>query len=289
MTAAVHVERAPPEDVFSLLGNELRVDILEALAETPDEPVSFSTLRERVGEHDSGKFNYHLGKLVGQFVRHTDDGYELTLAGAQLVGALFSGTYTADAELDPVEVDDPCPSCGESPLVAEYEDEYAHTYCPSCGEWENRFSFPPGALDQYDVDDLPATFDRWMRSTFQRVVSGFCPVCAGRMDGELFAPDDRDEPARARFECARCGDAAYASAGTPLLFHPGMLGFYYDHGVDATATPTWRVTAAQDDYSVDLVTEDPLRVRVEVEVDGDTATAVVDENATVASFERSDR
>lgn len=53
MTDGVTVERAPPEDVFSLLGNELRVDILEALAETPDETVSFSTLRERVDRGDA--------------------------------------------------------------------------------------------------------------------------------------------------------------------------------------------------------------------------------------------
>lgn len=43
MSERVHVERAPPEAVFSLLGNETRVDILEALGQTPDETVSVAS------------------------------------------------------------------------------------------------------------------------------------------------------------------------------------------------------------------------------------------------------
>ncbi|WP_268239789.1 hypothetical protein [Halocalculus aciditolerans] len=38
-----------------------------------------------------------------------------------------------------------------------------------------------------------------------------------------------------------------------------------------------------------VVSAEPLRVRLDVTVEGETATAVVDESASVASFERGER
>lgn len=288
----VHVERHSPEATFSLLGNETRVAILQALAESPNEPTSFSAIRERVGERDSGKFNYHLKKLTGTFVRRTDDGYELTVAGMQVVGALIAGTYTADATMDPVDVDDPCPNCGSSPLRVEYDDEYVRVRCPSCEAWENRFPFPPGTLDQYEAPELPAAFDRWMRTVFERIVAGFCHNCAGRMRGELQdTRDDEDETDDVRVEwlCDRCGELAMASPRRPLLHHPAVIGFAYDHGVDLTRTPSWRTGLSRATTDVDVVSEDPLRAAVTVTLDGDTCTATLDPDGTVASVERSDR
>lgn len=61
---------------FSFLDSETRVDILLVLAADLDESgpdeepgLSFSSLRERVGVRDSGRFNYHLEKLAGPFIR----------------------------------------------------------------------------------------------------------------------------------------------------------------------------------------------------------------------------
>lgn len=53
-----------PEEAFAVLGNEIRVDILRALWEA-GEPLAYSELQERIGVCDSGRFNYHLRKLVG--------------------------------------------------------------------------------------------------------------------------------------------------------------------------------------------------------------------------------
>ena len=73
----ITVERQSPEAAFALLGDETRVGILQALGETPDEPVPFAELQGRVGMRDSGGFNYHLGKLRGSFVRRTEVGEAL--------------------------------------------------------------------------------------------------------------------------------------------------------------------------------------------------------------------
>jgi DNA-binding HxlR family transcriptional regulator len=54
-------------EAFEVLGNEIRTAMVLELADAG--PLSFSELRERVGVTDSGRFNYHLEKLVGRFVR----------------------------------------------------------------------------------------------------------------------------------------------------------------------------------------------------------------------------
>lgn len=100
-----------PEEVnteaLSVLSNEIRVRILQALAEA-GEPLTFTELREAVEVRDTGKFNYHLTKLCEYFVRETDGGYELGHAGDRIVAASHSATVE---EADPVEE---CPVCGET-------------------------------------------------------------------------------------------------------------------------------------------------------------------------------
>lgn len=79
-------------DVFGLLGNETRIDIVRVLADHRFETagrgrLSFSELRSRVGARDAGRFNYHLAKLRGSLVEKTPEGYALTDRGVT-VGAL---------------------------------------------------------------------------------------------------------------------------------------------------------------------------------------------------------
>lgn len=56
--------RLSPDDAFTLLGNETRIEILQALWDVSDphvddDAVSFSDLYERVGIEGTGNFNYH--------------------------------------------------------------------------------------------------------------------------------------------------------------------------------------------------------------------------------------
>lgn len=93
-TAGVAGPRA--SDAFELLANETRLAILLALWEAY-EPfgtgggLTFSELRDRVGMRDSGQFNYHLGKLEGEFVQSTDGGYKLRPAGEKITRAVIGG------------------------------------------------------------------------------------------------------------------------------------------------------------------------------------------------------
>jgi len=274
------VARQTPEETFGLLSNDRRVDILQALGEAA-EPRSFSALRERVGERDSGKFNYHLGKLVGHLVVRDDDGYRLSIAGRQTYGAIVSGAYTTEAELTPFEFEGPCPMCGRKHLVAEYADERAKLYCPDC-ELYNEFSFPPASLDQFDREELPYAFDRWMRATISKVVYGFCSNCGGRADGHLEREDaDYPVPVTVRYECDRCGDVVQGYPLLPLLYRVETVSFFADHGVDVLHDPTWRYFRSEEEMDVAVASEDPLRTRVRLTLDGDELVAVVGPDVTV--------
>ncbi|WP_232703473.1 winged helix-turn-helix domain-containing protein [Halobacterium wangiae] len=273
--ATAAVERQPPEAAFALLSNDLRVAMLRALGEAAD-PLAFSELRERVGEADSGKFNYHLGKLTGNFVTQGDDGYELSLAGRRVYGAILSGQYTADASVDPFEFEGPCPFCGHETLVAEYADERARLYCPDCEVWRNEFSFPPASLDQFERAALPAAFDRWMLATVVKVLQGFCANCGGRVDGTL-VPTESDLPMdlAARFECRRCGDELRSSPTLPVLFDPTAVAFFEAHGVDVFADPSWRYFGPDDEFAVSTADGDEPTATVRVALGDDELTATV--------------
>jgi len=280
----VTVEHRSAEEAFALLGNETRIGILRALAASPGEPLSFSELQDRVAVRDSGQFNYHLGKLAGHFVRSGDEGYELTTAGKEVVGAIRAGTYTADTSIDPIELDDPCPRC-EGTLAADYEDEYVHIRCPDCSEWSTRFSFPPGTVEQFERDALPEAFDRWLHTRVARTVAGFCPRCSGRLNARLRPDEDHPDGVAAAYTCDRCGPVAQIDVRGVVLAHAGAIGFYHDHGIDPATTPTWEIDR-QSDIEVELLDCDPPRARIEIAVDDECLVATVDEAASVASVER---
>jgi hypothetical protein len=282
-TDGATVERRSPEAAFGLLSSERRVAILRALGEA-DGPLSFSALRAAVGDPDSGQFNYHLGKLVGSFVVHDEDGYALSLAGGSVYGAILSGAYTADAVLEPFAFDGPCPSCGNAELTASYADELAAVSCPACDEWRNEFSFPPATLDQFDRDELPFAFDRWMRGTVGKVLQGFCSNCGGRVAGEL-ARADGATPVRTVYGCGRCGDELSSSPTLPVLFDPTSVAFFAEHGVDVFEDPSWRYVDAAEELKVVVASEDPLTATIRVVVDGDELVATVDAAATVVEVE----
>jgi hypothetical protein len=157
-----------PAEAFSLIGNETRVEILEALWRTDQQPVSFTTLRQRSGVDDSAKFNYHLGQLTGHFVRQTEQGYELRTTGESAVRAAVEGSFNAHPDPDPIETGDDCTRCG-SRLVATYSEEKLTIDCPACGRGHGRYSFPPGGLV------VVTTVRHSLRSTGASVTSTVSP------------------------------------------------------------------------------------------------------------------
>jgi|AntRauTorcE11897_2_1112592.scaffolds.fasta_scaffold01574_11 DNA-binding transcriptional ArsR family regulator len=283
----VTVERRSPEEAFALLGDDTRIGILRALGEVPDGAMSFSALRERVGTEDSGRFNYHLRKLQGTFVRKTDAGYELTYAGRQIVGAMYAGTYTANATIESTPVEGECPMCGGG-LQYEYAEETVRMTCTDCEEWYNEFSFPPGGLDQFTPAELPLAFDRWMHHSVSGIIEGFCHTCAGRMHGEVVLDDDPDasRPAHVEYQCDRCGSTARTAGATPVHYHPAVEGFLFEHGIDPTEMPSWQVWNRIPRPDVEVVSRDPPTLAVTLAYEGERVVATVEADASVTDVRR---
>lgn len=292
----VTVERTPPEDVFGLLASDTRVEILRQLGESLDRSVSFSELRKRVGVEDSGQFNYHLKQLQGTLVRKDGDSYTLTHAGRQIVGAIYAGTYTADATVDPLTTGVECPAC-ETDFHAEYVEEMARITC-ECDQ-DVEYFFPPGALEGFDNTALPAAFYRWNYLTLQRILAGFCPLCAGRMGGEMVLDGDARrmtplpaesafETVHFEFECRRCGNARQFVGTSPAIVHPGVAGFLSEHDIDIRTDPIWEIRKELDSPELTVLSTEPPRLEVRFTYEDDAVVVVIAEDGTVTNVDRVD-
>lgn len=290
------VETADPEEAFTALSDATRVAIVRELWNADADSVSFSELRSAVGVRDSGQFNYHLDELVDRFVRATDDGYELTLAGQHVVGAIHAGAFTMSGRMDPIDLPDSCPACGGD-RTFRYEDEHVRIDCDSCDAGLNG-GVPPGVFAGYDRGDAPAVTARYMRTLVQHVGNGFCWYCDGRARPTVYEVGEGEDLSAetaalfeglpmVRYDCERCGAEVTGDVGTSLLDHPAVVAFYYDHGRNVREHPFWDFTALNTDRAR-IVEHDPLRARVTYPVDDDALTLTVDEELAVLDTERSD-
>jgi hypothetical protein len=291
------VETTEPDEAFAALADETRVAILQALWDIEDHVATFSELREAVGVRDSGQFNYHLDKLTDEFVRKTDDGYELTMAGVQVVGAVEGGSFTMNGRIDPIDIEEPCPACGDDRTL-RYEDDVLSIECDSC-ELSVEGMVPPSALAAADEASLPEVATRYFRSVIGTVGDGFCLYCDGPVEPTVRgvddrAPDDAEVPDQLRdlpfveYVCGRCGEEVGSDLGLALLAHPAVGGFYFDHGIDVREASLWDFVA-WDTETAWVDSREAFRAVVTYEVDGDTLTLVVDDELTVHDVERSDR
>ncbi|MFB6268450.1 MAG: winged helix-turn-helix domain-containing protein [Halobacterium sp.] len=277
---------ADPAAAFDALGDETRVAILRALVEhrrdAPTDPaLSFSELRRRVGASDSGRFNYHLGKLRGRFVENTDDGYELTFAGERMATAVLSGAVSEDAKLGPRPLDHDCPLC-ERGVEATYEDGHVHVACTND---HHLFSAPapPALARERDFETVLSVAVQESIDALSLAKRGVCRACYGEMSAGLEPRDGDEYDWRYVFRatCDRCGEFYGAPVGGALLDHPALVEFFWSHGRDPSDEYPWLYGFLSPDDRSAVVSEDPLRVRVTVELDGDEFAAVVDEDGHV--------
>lgn len=279
------IKEVPPEDAFSLLGHGTRIRIIQALWQAGDESVSFSELREHADVADSGQFNYHLGELVGTFITREGEGYELTYAGQQVVGAILDGTYTKQASIDPFEIDLSCITCG-SALEASYDHESFFVHCPECEGGIAEFSFPPGALDGRTRENLVAMVAHWNRAKSVLIRNGICPTCTGIADRSI-EPEFKvlDHEARVKYDCERCVWDGHSTFGAHFLSHPAVASFFREHGIDLTEQ-WWEAMMHSSNQPATICSEDPWRISVTISVAGDELELVVDGDVNVVEQQR---
>ncbi|WP_255171197.1 winged helix-turn-helix domain-containing protein [Natrononativus amylolyticus] len=297
------VQHVEPEEAFAALTDETRLKILQVLWESDIQTVTFSELRRAVGMRDPGQFNYHLDKLVGQFVTKTDEGYRLTQAGKHVNGAIASGMYTAHGTIDPIVLDHSCQKSGEA-IMLRYENETVQVGCGSCSFCPSGWKapVPPAVFAGYDRDEIPEVVSRYFRTKVQQVTNGFCPYCNGQMKSavKLFdtmgdgpSPADRSEELNdlsldpvVRFDCQRCSARSrIALYHALLLTDPVVTSFYCENGVVVQERPIWEISELSP-ARIDIESRNPVQVNVMYRVDESTLIIVVDETFNIVDIEK---
>ncbi|WP_101294417.1 winged helix-turn-helix domain-containing protein [Halegenticoccus soli] len=267
-----------PAEAFALLGNDTRIEILQALLDAggDERPVPFSELYELVDIDDSAHFNYHLKKLTDHFVRRTDEGYEFQYPGRKVVRSVFAGTFTDRARLDPFETEGSCYDCGGG-LRAWYADEHLTIECGECGAVHVSYSFPPGGLDDRTPEELLQAFHHHVRHHYCLAADGVCPECMGKMETTLTTETDYPGlDVQVVHECTRCRNRLHSSVGLNLLDNADVLTFHAERGVDLSTRPFWTFDWCVSDASTTIVSEDPIEVRLDIPCGDDSMCIVLD-------------
>ncbi|WP_331234916.1 winged helix-turn-helix domain-containing protein [Natronorarus salvus] len=298
-----------PTEAFSILGNGTRVAILQALWEG-EEPMSFSDLREAVGV-DKGNFNYHLNEL-SHFVRRREGGYELRETGNQVIRAVLTGVITDVPELDPVPIGRPCPFC-DSPIELRYEDETMMASCESCagtsggdlprGVFMSIDGFPPAGLAGRSLPEVLEVAHLLFEASAATMVQGVCPECAVETDTEILVceehaigPDGLCESCGrvpellVEFTCPNCETASRPVLWMPAIYHPAAIALFYERWGFDTFRELQRLFFTNPEYveaiSEEVVSTDPLRVRVEFPAETGRLGLTFDEGFDVVEIER---
>lgn len=275
-------------DVFSMLGNEIRLTIVSLLHDAREEtPVAFSTLYEDVPVDDSAQFNYHLKQLRPHFVTKREDGYELTAAGRRLARAVRAGTYTKRPTIDPFDIDSHCYACGERELRASYENERFAIDCLDCGEDVLSVHVPPTVVRGRDRADLVDAFEEWSQYQVEQALNGICPDCGGPTEGDVI--EDVSETiafeAIAAYRCSVCGRVAATSFGVIAYHEPIVSEFLRQRDATLENRRTWEIDQYVAGEHVAVRSRDPWRVRVSFYADGDACHVEIDDSLQISRTE----
>lgn len=291
-------ERLDPEEAFLLFADETRVRILKALGDAwvEDWPGrrSYSEVMDAVEAEDSGRFNYHLDRLVGRFVSHDGESYKLNFPGLVAYRTVLAGSYTDHVAVGSLSVDAPCPACNGT-LDASYGDHLVTVRCADCGRLAMESHVPPrGFAGRSDADVLRAA-DLTSRHQIELMRRGVCPWCRGRVEASVHGPDSDwaaygggDRVAYVALDCAECGGHHGSSVGGALLRHPAVVAHFHEHGVDVAERRVWELPFAATDEHTAAVATDPWRFEVGVECRGERLTLTVDDDLRVVETTRTD-
>lgn len=284
----------PPgsESAFALVGNEIRAEIVKTLGDerghSGSRPIlSFSELHDRVDvDVVSSQFNYHLQRLVGEFVDQTDEGYRLHPVGSTLYRTIRAGTFTGITSFGPVDVGFDCYHCGTR-AEGVYAEGMFTVQCRGCETLYDLLLVPPETLDPDDEDDLLARLDQYARHERLAFSRGICGVCVNELDVEFMDGEEspfspyNDHDVVVHQSCGHCGNQSHVTVGEALLPDPGLVSFCFERGLDLSSTPVWHLEFVMTDAYTTVRSRDPWEVALELELDGDTLEVVVGDDLTV--------
>lgn len=271
------------EEAFAALGNEHRLEVLRVVAEAveaDEDGLSFTSIYDRIDTPSTSQLSYHLDQLSGRFLQQRGEQYTLTTAGERVVRSIRSGLLTESPSFEPTVVEGRCPNCEGTTLRATHADRLLTVACTGCETTVVTYDLPPAEpLDREPLDTLRSCNRRALRD-YGAAIEGTCPTCSGTTAVEVESGPDGDHVCIA--SCGTCHLRLFAPAELPLFFHPAVISFYWDRGVDVTDLPLWRLTEFVGDAE-SHVREEPFELEITLTRDGDCVTATVDADGTVST------
>jgi DNA-binding transcriptional ArsR family regulator len=297
-------ERLTPKEAFELLGNQTRLAILRELAQKRRvnwqfDGLRFAELRKAVGVRDAGTFSYHLDELVGSFVEKHGDEYVLRSSGLEIADAILTGRYGQEGDSRTATVKYVCPECSNQ-LEAFYGNGRFALFCDDHG-YRIGTTLPPAAADGRSMGDLVDIAIRDMQQDMEQATEGVCFHCWGEMcirlqqerpvehpaTGETYELDEEENAAAvvAVLGCERCETVAWLAPDICVTRHPANVAMRYEAGIDA-ATLLQLSPEFEVDRSVDVLSQNPLRVELTYEEGGSWVQFVLEEDGQVHAVER---
>lgn len=311
-----------PDEAFSVLGNETRMEILRTLSRA-GEPLEFAELFDRVSYDESSNFTYHLDRLAGHFLEKTDDGYTLRETGERVIQAVLTGAVTESPTVELTELDEYCYHCGSQQLI-DYKDQSAFIYCPGCSgnfdfpeeELVSRLGsaalaaelgvkstnqFPPSLIQRRSATEIRhAATVRFHLDMFSWGTD-LCPRCTARLDPSVKVCRTHDAGQGVCESCGNlqaimfdttCTNCTYSKRGlfSYRLFstHP-MLDFLTDHGLNPVSPSFpeefWGYVTP---YEEEVISVEPFEARFTFTIDHDALTLTVDDDLNVIESTRED-
>lgn len=298
-----------PEEAFSVLGDETRLQILQALAEA-ERPLGFSELFDRVEYDDTANFSYHIEQLVGHFVRKTAEGYTLRHAGGRVVQAIMTGTVTENPVVERTPVETPCFLC-DGQMEISYREERLAIYCEDCGGTRDEssstvdegfgatddivggLSVPPTGVQDRTPTDLLRAAEIRVSAWSLALTRDVCPVCSAPIDRSVRVCPDHEASGghcetcgqrfaiTSQFECRNCLVGAETVFAGYLLGDLDLMAFMIDHGIDPIHPEGFHLTASEEVLSVD-----PFEARFMFTADDESITLTVDNDLSVVDATR---
>lgn len=235
-------------DWIDPLTDETRRRILKAANRlTGGDPVgvTFTELRREAGVEDPGRFNYHVGQLVGTYLRHDGERYRLRQGSHGVALGLAACGRSAGSPTWTAETDHECPHCDRR-VEAVYTDY--EVLLLNCAEHGEAFfqEFPPSLTDE-DPEIWVGAAVRRQHHWTEWCRRGRCPRCFGELEralayGRLTYAHDSGRPEDATplwggHRCEHCGCKLWYPLGISLAACHEVRRAFDRAGVDVRAEP----------------------------------------------------
>lgn len=290
------------EEAAQIIGNETRIRILLKLGRAWDderrirEHLSYTELKERVDVRNSGRFNYHLEKLVGPFVDRSKEEYQLNTPGRKLYWTIVSGTLTDRADVGTIEVGR-CPWCDGELAMERHSGHSCKIVCQSCEQKFFSIAFSPRGFEDRTPEEAVDAFYLKFHHYIDMLREGLCPWCDGRIEVGLtddldefwegdYWEDEYDSEVRTSFLCSTCKAFSHCDIPTVALTLPPVRRFFRDHDRDPRHCHDWDDVFIDAERSVTVLDDDPIEVGISFELGDERLDVHLDNDVRVSNAQR---